>query len=76
LSPTRLVTGDHPQWLDPADETYGGESIEDVVDRLAGHIGKSAADRGQNSFGVGVGVGVNSFQHGDPWLGHAQVGHP
>ena len=35
----RFIAGDHSQWLDPPNKTYGGQGVENVVHGLTGYIG-------------------------------------
>jgi hypothetical protein len=76
VADTRLIAGNHAQWLDPTNQPDGGQSVENVVHGLSGDIGKSAADRGQNSLGVSVRMVMDRFQHGDPGPGHSKISHP
>ena len=75
VADTRLIAGDHAQWLDPTNEPDGGQRVENVVHGLSGDIGKSAADRGQDGLGVSVRMVMDRFQHGDPGPGHTKIGH-
>jgi hypothetical protein len=56
-----LVTGNHAQGLDPTHKANGGECVENVVDGLAGDVGKTGADGRQDRLGIGMRMGVNRF---------------
>jgi hypothetical protein len=56
-----LVARNHAEWLNPSDQTDGGESVENVVHGLAGHVGQSSSNRRQDRLGVGVWIVVDSF---------------
>jgi hypothetical protein len=49
-----LIAGNHSQWLDPPEQTYRRQRVEDVVHGLAGHIGQAAAYCRQDRLGIGM----------------------
>ena len=72
----RLIAGNHAQRLDPANETDGGQRIEDVINGLAGDIGKAGPHRRQDRLGISMRMGVHRLQYSDPRPGHSQIGGP
>jgi hypothetical protein len=69
----RFVSGDGTGRLNLADQSRAGQGRQHVVYGLPGHLGKIAAHRAENRFGVGVRMGVYRFQHRQSWARHAKV---